>query len=48
MIGLSGLLLTSESGAKIQWTPIARASRAVAAPSARVASRSLAAPKAIM
>ena len=33
MMGLSGLLLTSASGAKAQLTPRARASRAVAAPS---------------
>ena len=35
MIGFSGLLLTSATGAKIQWKPIARASRAVACPSRR-------------
>ncbi len=40
MIGLSGLLLTSATGAKIQLTPMARASRAVSAASANTPSRS--------
>ena len=38
--GFSGLLLTSATGAKIHWTPSARASRAVTSPSKRDASRS--------
>ena len=32
MMGLSGLLLTSATGKKTQWTPSARESRAVTSP----------------
>ena len=43
MIGLSGLLLTSATGANNQLTPMARASRAVSAPSSVTPARSCAA-----
>ena len=48
MMGLSGLLFTSATGAKIQWTPSALASLAVAAPSCQVAPRSSAALNAML
>src|SRR6266496_3271100 len=48
MIGLSGLLFTSASGAKTQLMPSARASFAVKAPSKRVSSRSRAAANAML
>ena len=48
MTGLSGLLLTSTTGAKSQWTPTARASRAVMRPYSKASASSRAAPKAMV
>ena len=48
MMGFRGLLLTSATGAKIQWMPSARASRAAIRPSYFVAARSFAAPNAML
>ena len=47
MTGLAGLLLTSATGAKAQWMPRARASRAVTSPVKRAASSERVAPIAI-
>ena len=47
MMGFAGLLLTSATGAKVQWTPSARDSRAVTSPAKRAASVERVAPIAI-
>ncbi len=43
-MGLAGLLFTSATGAKAQWIPTARASRAVTSPAKRAASSDRVAP----
>ena len=45
--GLAGLLLTSATGAKVQWMPTARASRAATWPQKRAASSERVAPTAM-
>ncbi len=48
MMGLSGSLLTSTTGAKVMWTPTARASRPVIRPASRANRSSSTAPSAMV